>query len=53
MAMGYGGQFIFIVPEKNTVIVAIAKWNKIAGNPGQQWNTIIQEIGGKLIQNIN
>jgi CubicO group peptidase (beta-lactamase class C family) len=36
-ANGYGGQFIFIVPARNLVIVARSDWNQMLKTSDQQW----------------
>lgn len=49
MAMGYGGQFIVVVPEKNLIIVATCDWHVSESLASQNWYTIISLIVNKII----
>lgn len=52
-ASGYGGQFIFILPELNAVIVARSQWDYPGGIADQQWVNTIQIIINRVIPAIN
>jgi CubicO group peptidase (beta-lactamase class C family) len=49
MAMGYGGQFIQVIPEKNLVIVATCNWRLSSNQTSQNWYNIISLIVDKII----
>jgi len=49
MAMGYGGQFIVVVPEKNLVVVATNNWRLSGYRAGQNWYNTISLIVNKII----
>ena len=49
MAMGYGGQFILVVPEKNLVIVATCDWHLSEIQTSQNWFNIISLVVNKII----
>jgi len=49
MAMGYGGQFICVVPELNLVVVATCDFRGIGSQAGQNWNTIIDIIMNNVL----
>ncbi len=52
-ANGYGGQFIFGLPELNAVIVARSDWQYTGGIAEQQWVNTIQIIINRVIPAIN
>jgi CubicO group peptidase (beta-lactamase class C family) len=52
-ANGYGGQFIFILPELDAVIVARSDWDYPGGDADNQWVNTIQIIVNRVIPAIN
>ena len=53
MAMGYGGQFIKVVPEKNLVVIATCDWYLNEIQTSQNWYNIISIIVDKIIPAAN
>ena len=49
MAMGYGGQFIVVVPEKDLVVVAKCNWRLSSNQTNQNWYDTISLIVEKII----
>jgi CubicO group peptidase (beta-lactamase class C family) len=49
MAMGYGGQFIVIVPNLNVVASATCEFRGLSEISGQNWNSIIDVISNNVI----
>jgi CubicO group peptidase (beta-lactamase class C family) len=49
MAMGYGGQFIVLAPEKNLIVVATCDWHLNENLTGQNWYNTISLIVNKII----
>jgi CubicO group peptidase (beta-lactamase class C family) len=48
-AMGYGGQFIFNVPDLGLVVVATCDWRYWGGPAAQHWSEIIALIVNDVI----
>lgn len=42
-AMGYGGQFILVVPERNTTIAAATQWSNVQ-DAGANWMLVLRTI---------
>jgi len=53
MAMGYGGQFIMVIPEKNLVVIATCDWHLNENQTSQNWYNIISIIVNKIIPAAN
>jgi CubicO group peptidase (beta-lactamase class C family) len=54
MAMGWGGQFIFILPDHNTVITATCWTSDLSyEEAGEHWTQIIRIIVEEIFQAIN
>ena len=49
MAMGYGGQFIVVAPEKNLIVVATCDWHLNENLTSQNWYNTISLIINKII----
>jgi CubicO group peptidase (beta-lactamase class C family) len=48
-ANGYGGQFIFNLPDLNLVVVATCKWRNTGGQADTNWYNIISLIVNNII----
>ncbi|MGD8306722.1 MAG: serine hydrolase [Ignavibacteria bacterium] len=48
-AMGYGGQFLILVPERDTIIVATCRWWNTGGRADENWYQIISLIMNYII----
>ena len=49
-AMGYGGQFIIVVPEKKLVVTASCEWQSISSNTADgNWLAIMNTIANSII----
>ena len=49
-AMGYGGQFIIVVPPKKLVVTASCEWQSISSNTADNnWFTIMNTIANSII----
>jgi CubicO group peptidase (beta-lactamase class C family) len=52
MAMGYGGQFIFCVPQLNLVVVSQCLWNVGDQQAAENWMTIIDLIVDQILPTV-
>jgi CubicO group peptidase (beta-lactamase class C family) len=52
-AMGYGGQFIFCVPDLNLVTAATCNWQNTGGQADEYWYTIISLFMNNIIPAVN
>ncbi len=47
--MGYGGQFLFVIPEKDLIIVATSDSNTGGNTADQQWIRVYDLIADEVI----
>jgi CubicO group peptidase (beta-lactamase class C family) len=49
-AMGWGGQYIFMVPEQNLIVVATCKWKRVGSTAaGEHWYSILNIIHNQIL----
>lgn len=49
-AMGWGGQYIFIVPDQSLIVVATCKWKNVGSTAaGEHWNSILNIIHNQIL----
>jgi CubicO group peptidase (beta-lactamase class C family) len=49
LAQGFGGQFIFIEPAKDLVVVATSDWQGHSDTANQTFDDLYEAIAGKIL----
>jgi CubicO group peptidase (beta-lactamase class C family) len=49
LAMGYGGQYILVAPERELIAVATCAWRVSTAQAGNNWNNILDLIVNQII----